>query len=86
LQQAIQVYQQQGDSVRQAIALSNLALTYHQLGNWAQANEAINSSLNLLTASNSPDRRLAEAQALDIQGQLQFSQGQTEAASNRTTT
>ncbi|MBD1869432.1 tetratricopeptide repeat protein [Cyanobacteria bacterium FACHB-471] len=40
LQQAIQAYQQQGDAVQQAIALSNLALTYHQLGNWTQANEA----------------------------------------------
>jgi Flp pilus assembly protein TadD len=73
LQQAIQAYQIQGDSVSQAIALTNLALTYHQMGNGTQATEAINSSLTLLAASNRPERRLAEAQALDIRGQLQFS-------------
>jgi CHAT domain-containing protein len=82
LQQAVQAYQMQGNSVSQAIALTNLALTYHQLGDWTQANDAINSSLNLLAslATNHTDYRLAEAEALDIRGQLQFSQGQTEAA------
>ncbi|MBD2054701.1 CHAT domain-containing protein [Oculatella sp. FACHB-28] len=81
LQQAIQAYQQQGDTVRQAIALSNLALTYHQLGNWTQANQAIANSLNLLDQANdSAARRLAAAQALDIQGRLQFAQGQAEQA------
>jgi tetratricopeptide (TPR) repeat protein len=90
LQQAVQAYQMQGGSVPQAIALTNLALTYHQLGDWTQANDAINSSLNLLASlvtdpSDScvtceATRRLAEVEALDIRGQLQFSQGQTEAA------
>ncbi len=37
LTQAVRSYQQQGNT----IALSNLALTYHQLGDWTQANEAI---------------------------------------------
>lgn len=81
LQQAIQGYQQQGDRVRQAIALSNLALTYHQLGDWTQANKAIDNSLNLLSqATDSADRLLAAAQALDIQGRLQLAQGQAEQA------
>jgi tetratricopeptide (TPR) repeat protein len=85
LQQAIQGYQQQGNTLRQAIALSNLALTYHQLGNWTQANEKITNSLNLLNLSTDPgDRRLANAQALaqalDIQGRLQLAQGQAELA------
>lgn len=35
LQQAVQNYQQQGDDLRQAIALSNLALTYQQFGAWS---------------------------------------------------
>jgi CHAT domain-containing protein len=81
LQQAIQAYQQQRDSVRQANALSNLALIYHQLGAWTEANEAIHNSLVLLAqASASTDRSLAEAEALDIQGRLQLAQGQTEQA------
>lgn len=79
LQQAIQGYQQQGDRVRQAIALSNLALTYHQLGSWTEANQAISNSLNLLNqTADSRDRRFATAQAFDIQGRLQLAQGQIE--------
>lgn len=83
LQQAVRSYQQQGNTIAQAIALSNLALTYHQLGDWTQANEAIASSLNLFARSpNSAERLLATAQALDIQGRLQLAQGQPEQALN----
>ena len=85
LQQAVQTYQQQGNSVQQAIALSNLALTYDQLGAWPQANDAIHASLQLLTQAagverTDADRRSAQAQALDIQGRLQLAQGQAEPA------
>ena len=63
LQQAAQHYQQQGDLLREAIVLSNLALTYEKLGiwtdtadgnqvnqasEWTNANVAIESSLALL--------------------------------------
>ena len=78
LQQAVQTYQQQGNTVQQAIALSNLALTYDQLGAWPQANEAIRASLKLLAQATDADRRAAKAQALDIQGRLQLAQGQAE--------
>ena len=37
LQQAAQAYKAQGDALRQAIALSNLALAYQQLGQWQPA-------------------------------------------------
>lgn len=81
LQQAVSSYQQQGNTIAQAIALSNLALTYHQLGDWTQASEAISSSLDLFARSpNSAERLLATAQALDIQGRLQLAQGQPEQA------
>lgn len=81
LQQAVTTYQQQGDTLSEAIALTNLALTYQQLGNWTQANEAVQSSLALLTsASPSANRSLGIAQALDTQGGLQLSQGQAERA------
>ena len=81
MQQVVVTYQQQGNQLSQAIALSNLALAYQQLGSWQQANEAVQSSLALL--SNSPqstNRTSGIAQTLDIQGQLQFAQGQAERA------
>jgi tetratricopeptide (TPR) repeat protein len=39
--QAAQAYAAQGNSLQQAIALSNLCLTYQQLGQWAEATQAI---------------------------------------------
>ncbi|MEM9151994.1 MAG: CHAT domain-containing protein [Cyanobacteria bacterium P01_F01_bin.3] len=82
LQRVVMTYQQQGDTLRQAIALSNLALTYHQIGSWSQANDAIQSSLALLNdaSTQSTDRSSGLAQALDILGQLQFAQGQVQQA------
>ena len=81
LQQVVRAYEQQKETVRQAIALSNLALTYQQLGDWAEANEAINRSLALVSAAaNSRDRTSATAQALDTQGRLRLAQGQPEQA------
>ncbi|PZV06495.1 MAG: hypothetical protein DCF22_23750 [Leptolyngbya sp.] len=79
LQRAVQGYQVQGDSLRQAIALSNLALAHQQLGNWTEANGAIADSLTLL---NQPATQnlLFLAQALDIQGDLQLETGQAESA------
>ena len=46
LQQAIELYDNQ--PLRQAVAYSNLALVYQQLGNWAEANQANNTSLHVL--------------------------------------
>lgn len=81
LQQALQAYQQQGDVIRQAMALSNLSLAYQQLGLWAEATDAIRSSLNLLeTRSTDPNYASALAQTLDIQARLQLAQGQVEQA------
>lgn len=80
LRQAIQTYQTQGDDLRRAIALSNLALLYQQLGNWTAANSTIQISLDLLAAPADSQHLSAQAQALDIQGRLQLAQGQTEPA------
>ena len=81
LQQAIALHQQQNDVLSQAIALSNLALPYQQLGSWQQANEAVQNSLSLLaSAPQSQQRTSGIAQTLDIQGQLQLAQGQAEQA------
>jgi Flp pilus assembly protein TadD len=84
LQQAVAGYQAQGDSLRQAAGLSNLSLAYQQLGLWSEARSAIAQSLNLLqtepTVNRSTNRLKVLAQTLNIQGRLQFAQGQAETA------
>ncbi|WP_414584545.1 CHAT domain-containing protein [Scytonema sp. PCC 10023] len=86
LQQAVRIYQQQGDNLAQAAALTNLSLVFEQLGSWKEASKAINTSLNLLGWDNTnqklnvnnPKSELLEvlAQTLEIQSGLQLSQGQ----------
>lgn len=84
LQEAVQAYKAQGDTLKQAIALSNLSLAYQQLGLWSEANEAIANSLNLLQTgqnqSDSGERLQILAQTLNIQGRLQLASGETEKA------
>jgi len=56
-QQAADIFASQGDSLNQAMVLSNLALAYQQLGKWTSANQAIEKSLHLLqTETASRDR------------------------------
>ncbi|MBD2165152.1 CHAT domain-containing protein [Calothrix membranacea FACHB-236] len=80
-EQALIAFKAQGDKLRQAMTLSNLSLTYQQLGQWSKASEAIAQSLNFLhTEENSQTQILA--QALDIQGRLELAQGKAESALN----
>jgi CHAT domain-containing protein len=79
--QAADGFAASGDKLGQAMALSNLSLTYQQMGEWEKAGEAIASSLTLL--KNSPSDTQQQkilAQTLNIQGRLQFTLGQTEQA------
>ncbi|HBB33309.1 MAG TPA: hypothetical protein DDZ80_12770 [Cyanobacteria bacterium UBA8803] len=78
-QQAARYYEQVGDRLLQALSLNYLSLAYQNLGQWQQAEAAINQSLNLL--QNQPDLPLlAQAQVLNTRGSLQLETGQTEAA------
>jgi CHAT domain-containing protein len=80
-EQAAQAYATQGKPLKQAIALSNLSLTYQQLGQWAAATQAIAESLRLLDIKpNGNVQRQALAQVLDIQGRLYLLQGNGQAA------
>jgi CHAT domain-containing protein len=79
LQQALQGYRSQGDKLRQAVVLSNLSLTYQQLGQWAEANPAIGESVQMLREL-SPVPTAVLAQSFEIQGRLQLAMGQAEAA------
>lgn len=78
LKQAIETYR--GNPLQQSMGWSNLALVYQQLGDWQAANAAISKSLILLENKSLVGRSSILAQTLNIQGQLQFARGQTEAA------
>jgi CHAT domain-containing protein len=77
--QAAQVHQAQSDRVQQSLSLSNLALCQQQLGQWAEAEQAIATSLALLQSGRVRNDR-ALAQVLEIRGSLSHAQGQDEAA------
>lgn len=80
LLKAVKQYQQRGDRVGEAIVLSNLALVYEQLGQWPQANQAINRSLEFLQGQSTPETARVLAQVLNTDGQLKLAQGQAQLA------
>jgi CHAT domain-containing protein len=84
LQQAVDRLRISEDKLGEAIALSNLSLAYQELGLWAEAQKTVAKSLNLLGYSKGGNYLIKNAQILaqifDVQGKLQFSRGQTEAA------
>ncbi len=71
LEQAVQVFQSQGNQIKVAIAFSNLSLTYKQIGKYQQALNYITQSRTLLEQPNSK----VFAQVLDIQANLQLTLG-----------
>lgn len=77
--QAAQGFAQLQDSLNQAMALSNLSLTYQQLGDWESAQNAIANSLALLNSETESDAVIL-AQTLDIQGKLQQETGKLKEA------
>ncbi|WP_009632123.1 CHAT domain-containing protein [Synechocystis sp. PCC 7509] len=80
-QLSLQAYQKQNDVANQAMVLSNLSLAYQQLGQWEEATKAIASSLKLLPPSTAKNLPIL-AQALNTQGSLQLSLGQSQEALN----
>ncbi|MBD2203116.1 CHAT domain-containing protein [Calothrix sp. FACHB-1219] len=80
-QQADVAFQSSGDKLNQALALNYLSLTYQQLGQLADAQQATDESLQLLNnKSDSKDYLSILAQTLNTQGQLQLAKGETEKA------
>ncbi len=87
LRAAIEIYQQQGDRLNQAITLSNLSLAYQQLGEWSEAQNAITKSFQLLnfdpeTGVDNLSKQYGSilASALNIYGRLWYQQGKGEMA------
>lgn len=81
--QSAQAFSAQGDALNQAMALSNLSLTYQQLGQWSEAALALTESMHLLQLKqnqNSKEHLKILAATLDIQGRLYLAQGQAEKA------
>ena len=77
------IFLAQGDRLNQAMALSNLSLSYQQLGQWEQASEAIAQSLQTLkTQPENKDKVAIQAQSLDVFGSLQREIGQSANALN----
>lgn len=81
-QESVQRHQE--NPLEQAKALSNLALAYQQVGEFALAKKSIADSLELLeTLPPSLNRAAVFGQALNTRGHLEMLQGETELA-NRT--
>lgn len=83
-EQAASAFATPGDSLNQAMALSNLSLAYQQLGRWQEAKAALAKSLDLLetgqaTGTDTAQQRVL-AQALNTQGRLQLALGQAQQA------
>lgn len=80
-QQSAAAFAAKNDILNQAMALSNLSLTYQQLGQWKDAKTAIDQSFNLLQAlENTSDRQRILGQTLDIQGRWERETGDSERA------
>ena len=76
-QKAAQNFAQQEDPLNQAMALSNLSLTYQQLGKWQLGKETIESSLAILNQqTESPQLLTVLASSLEIQGKLLIARGE----------
>lgn len=77
LEKLIATYQQENNLLGQGAAWRNLALIYQKLGELQSAQEAIATAIELIqTGENSK----LFAQALEVQGQIQLTKGQTEEA------
>lgn len=72
LQKAAKIFQGENNNLGQAAALTNLSLVYQKLGNWEEANTAINQSLSLLGWNNSfsePNINKNNSQLWDVMAQ-----------------
>jgi CHAT domain-containing protein len=75
--QAAQGYEKVGDRTNQALALSFVSLATQQLGQWQQAQSAIDTSLSLLDKTGKGNERI-RAQVLNALARLQLIGGKAE--------
>lgn len=81
-QQAAQSYEAEGNHLEQARALNYLALTYLNLGEWTNAQNAITQSLDFLKKAQPLNQEKSSllAQSLNTQGNIYLVLGQTQTA------
>lgn len=79
-QEARLAYQRQGDRTSQARVWNNLALAYQELGEWVEADRALEASFQLLAEIPASQGLPALAQAWNAQGILALNRGQPESA------
>ncbi|MDJ0580017.1 CHAT domain-containing protein [Crocosphaera sp.] len=80
-QKAADSFESEGDKLNQSMALTNLSLSHQKLGQWDLAQEAIESSLQILeTHPQSPQQQRILANTREIQGQLYVNLGHPEMA------
>ncbi|WP_241392544.1 CHAT domain-containing protein [Rippkaea orientalis] len=80
-QQAADLFREQGDVLNQSMSLSNVSLSYQQLGEWEEAKTAIAQSLSLLdNQEKTTVQQGILAASLDIDGQLKLALGQPQNA------
>jgi CHAT domain-containing protein len=82
LEDTLAAYRGRGDSLREAVALSNLALVRGQMGQWGNAHGSVDRAIALLQNPAIADERrpLILAQSWTIKGQLYLAQGEEAAA------
>ncbi len=87
LKQAVKILAEEKDTLNQAIVLSNLSLAYQKLGQWSQAQQAINQSLDLLNYNSEKEinnfndyEQNIIASSLNIYGGLLYHQGEVNLA------
>ncbi|MDJ0619862.1 MAG: CHAT domain-containing protein [Calothrix sp. MO_192.B10] len=72
------LFADRGDKLNQAMALSNLSLSYQQLQQWEEAKKVINESIEILKIQpKSQDQQKILAESWDIQGLLQRETGKS---------
>ncbi|MGK7958399.1 MAG: hypothetical protein AB4063_24545, partial [Crocosphaera sp.] len=77
-QQTANIFGKNGDDLNRSMALSNLSLTYQQLGRWTEGKKAIAESISLLDSlEETPTQQRILAASLDIKGQLQLALGES---------
>ena len=79
-QEALAIYQDRRENLKQIQTLNYLSSAYQELGKWQEAEKAIAKSLTLIPDSEKLDKKalLLRGQALNNRGKLQLAQGKTE--------
>jgi CHAT domain-containing protein len=76
-QKAAKAFGDRGDTLNRAMALSNLSLTYQQIGQWEKAQNAISQSLKIQGERSEEEAVKLLAQSWNIQGSLQREVGKS---------